>query len=51
MSRLQLAIEQIVFARNYTVWLLGQTREDDWFRPGVCSIPDGFGAYPGPTAA
>jgi len=32
MSRVQLAVEQIVFARNYTVRLLGQTKEDDWFR-------------------
>ena len=32
MSRLQLAIEQIVFARNYTIELLDQTPADDWFR-------------------
>jgi hypothetical protein len=32
MSRLQLAIEQIVFARNYTIRLLDQTPTDDWFR-------------------
>src|SRR5579864_7278444 len=32
MSRLQLAIEQIVFARNYTIGLLDQTKTDDWFR-------------------
>ena len=29
MSRLQLAIEQIVFARNYTIGLLDQTPADD----------------------
>jgi hypothetical protein len=32
MSRLKLAIEQIVFARNYTVWLLDHTQTADWFR-------------------
>jgi DinB superfamily len=32
MSRLKLAIEQIVFARNYTVWLLDHTQAADWFR-------------------
>ena len=32
MSRLQLAIEQIVFARNYTIGLLDQTPADEWFR-------------------
>lgn len=32
MSRLQLAIEQIVFARNYTIRLLDHTKPDDWFR-------------------
>ena len=32
MSRLQLAIEQIVFARNYTLGLLDLTKTDDWFR-------------------
>ncbi len=32
MSRLQLAIEQIVFARNYTIGLLDQTPTDEWFR-------------------
>jgi hypothetical protein len=31
-SRLQLAIEQIVFARNYTIGLLDQTPTTDWFR-------------------
>ena len=31
MSRLQLAIEQIVFARNYTIGLLDQTPTTDWF--------------------
>jgi hypothetical protein len=31
-SRLQLTIKQIVFARNYTVRLLDQTPEAEWFR-------------------
>jgi hypothetical protein len=30
--RLQLAIQQIAFARSYTVRLLDQTKHDDWFR-------------------
>jgi hypothetical protein len=29
---LNLAIEQIEFARNYTIWLLDQTQIADWFR-------------------
>jgi len=39
MSRLQLAIEQIVFARNYTIGLLDQTPTTEWFRqpPGGVS--------------
>jgi hypothetical protein len=39
MSRLQLAVEQIVFARNYTIRLLDQIPVADWFRqsPGVVS--------------
>jgi len=39
MSRLQLAIDQIVFARNYTIWLLDQTPATEWFRqpPGGVS--------------
>jgi hypothetical protein len=38
-SRLQLAIDQIVFARNYTVGLLDQTPAAEWFRmpPGGVS--------------
>src|SRR4249919_3032110 len=32
MSRLQLAIEQIVFARNYTLGLLDQTPTAEWYR-------------------
>jgi uncharacterized damage-inducible protein DinB len=32
MSRLQLAIEQIVFARDYTLGLLDQTPAKEWFR-------------------
>lgn len=32
MSRLQLAIEQIVFARNYTTRLLDQTKAEEWLR-------------------
>jgi hypothetical protein len=31
-NRLQLAIEQIVFARNYMLAMLEQTKTDDWFR-------------------
>jgi hypothetical protein len=31
-SRVHIAIEQIVFARNYTIELLDQTPADDWFR-------------------
>jgi hypothetical protein len=39
MTRLELAIEQIVFARNYTIELLDQTPVDEWFRqpPGGVS--------------
>jgi DinB superfamily len=39
MSRLPLAIEQIVFARNYSIGLLHQTPTDEWFRqpPGGVS--------------
>jgi hypothetical protein len=39
MSRLQLAIDQIIFARNYTIGLLDQTKTEDWFRqpPGGVS--------------
>jgi hypothetical protein len=38
-SRLQLAIDQIVFARNYTIGLLDQTPTAEWFRlpPGGVS--------------
>ena len=32
MNRLQFAIDQIVFARNYTLGLLDQTKTEDWFR-------------------
>ena len=32
MSRLHLAIEQIAFARQYTLRLLGDLAGDDWFR-------------------
>ena len=31
MSRLQLAVEQIRFARDYTIWLLDQTPATEWF--------------------
>ena len=37
MSRLQLAIEQIVFARNYTIGLLDRTPTAEWF----CQPPGG----------
>jgi hypothetical protein len=38
-SRLQLAVEQINFARNYTIGLLEQTPMSEWFRqpPGSVS--------------
>jgi hypothetical protein len=38
-NRLQLAVDQIVFARNYTLHLLEQTPTTDWFRlpPGSVS--------------
>ena len=36
-SRLQLAVEQILFARNYTIRLLDQTPVTEWFR----QPPDG----------
>ncbi len=32
MSRLDLAIEQIAFARGYTIKLLDNTKAEDWFR-------------------
>jgi hypothetical protein len=39
MTRLELAIEQIIFARNYTIELLDQTPVAEWFRqpPGGVS--------------
>jgi hypothetical protein len=39
MSRLQLAVEQIIFARDYTIRLLDQTPATEWFRqpPGGIS--------------
>lgn len=33
MSRLQSAIDQIIFARNYTLRLLDETPADIWFQP------------------
>ena len=41
MSRLQLAIQQITFARAYTIRLLDHTKVEDWFRfpaDGVTNI-------------
>ncbi len=38
MSRLQLAIDQIVFARNYTLGLLNQTCVEDWFRQPAAGV-------------
>jgi hypothetical protein len=38
MSRLQLALEQIVFARNYTLRLLDQTPATDWFRQPAAGV-------------
>ena len=39
MSRLQFAMDQIVFARNYTIGLIDQTPSDQWLRvpPGGVS--------------
>jgi DinB superfamily len=37
-SQLDLAIEQIVFARNYTTGLLDETPEADWFRQPAAGI-------------
>lgn len=37
-NRLQLAIEQIVFARNYTLGLLDKTPQSDWFRPSAGGV-------------
>jgi hypothetical protein len=39
MCRLRLAVEQIISARDYTIWLLDQTPEPEWFRlpPGGVS--------------
>jgi uncharacterized damage-inducible protein DinB len=36
--RLSLAIEQITFARNYTIRFLDQTKEDDWFRQPAAGV-------------
>jgi hypothetical protein len=38
MSRLQLAIDQIVFARNYTIGLLDQTPVTNWFRQPAAGV-------------
>jgi DinB family protein len=38
MSRLELAIEQIVFARKYTLELLDHTPTTDWFRMPAGSV-------------
>jgi hypothetical protein len=38
MSRLDLAIKQIVFARNYTIRLLDNTKLEDWFRQPPAGI-------------
>ena len=38
MPRLQLAIEQIIFARKYTIGLLDHTKVDDWFRQPPGSV-------------
>ena len=39
MTRIEFAIEQLVFARNYTLQLLASTKLEDWFRqpPGGVS--------------
>jgi hypothetical protein len=38
MSRLQQAIDQITFARTYTLRLLDQVKEEDWFRQPTAGI-------------
>jgi hypothetical protein len=38
MSRLQLAIDQIHFARNYTIRLLDATPTGEWFRQPACGV-------------
>jgi uncharacterized damage-inducible protein DinB len=38
MSRLQLAVDQIVFARNYTLELLEQTPEAEWYRQSSAGV-------------
>src|SRR5262249_35218024 len=38
MTRLELGIEQIVFARNYTLELLDQTPVAEWFRMPVAGV-------------
>jgi hypothetical protein len=38
MSRLRLAIEQIVFARNYTAGLLDRTPTTEWYRQPPCAV-------------
>jgi hypothetical protein len=38
MTRLELGIEQIVFARNYTIELLDQTPQAEWFRMPAAGV-------------
>ncbi|MGE3806515.1 MAG: DinB family protein [Gemmataceae bacterium] len=38
MSRLQLAVNQIIFARTYTIRLLDHTKPDDWFRQPAAGL-------------
>ncbi len=38
MSRVQLAVEQITFARAYTNRMLDQTKEADWFRQPAAGV-------------
>src|ERR1700730_2723751 len=38
MTRLQLAIEQIIFARKYTIGLLEQPPATEWFRQPPCGV-------------
>ena len=54
MSRLQLAIEQIVFARNYTIGLLDQTPTPSGFdslRAASATSPGRWATSPSPSTA
>jgi uncharacterized damage-inducible protein DinB len=46
MSPLQLATEQIQFAREYTLGILAPVKDDDWFRPPAFLQIFGRGSEP-----